>query len=198
MPVAIAGAVASMLAPAIARLIGARAVLAGGLGLAAIGMLYLGVAGSDLNLAGVLVSTSLIGAGTGSLAIGSAMIMAGSPVEKAGNAGALEETSYEFGATLGVAILGSIAALIYRFQLAVDPAMRGIDSELLTGAKESLGAAFVISEQAGMPELIESASAAFARSLQAAGYAGGFFMLAVAVLVFFLTPKGTDVEGAEH
>ena len=93
MPVAIAGAIASMLAPAISRIIGARAVLAGGLGLAAIGMLYIGVAGDGLNLAGVLLATSLIGAGTGSLAIGSAMIMAGSPVEKAGNAGALEELS---------------------------------------------------------------------------------------------------------
>lgn len=197
-PVAVAGAIASMLAPALSRVIGARAVLAGGLGLAAVGMLYIGVAGDGLNLTGVLIATSLIGAGTGSLAIGSAMIMAGSPVEKAGNAGALEETSYEFGATLGVAILGSVSALIYRFQLAVDPAMRDFDSELLAGAKESLGAAVVIGEQAGAPELIESASAAFVRSLQAAGYTGGLFMLAVAVLVFALTPKGTDVEGVEH
>ena len=198
MPLAITGAIASMLAPAVSRSIGARAVLAGGLGLAAIGMLYLGVAGSDLNLAGVIIATSLIGAGTGSLAIASAMIMAGSPVEKAGNAGALEETSYEFGATLGVAILGSISALIYRFQLAVDPALRGIDNGLLAGAKESLGAAVALGEQAGAPELIERASAAFVSSLQAAGFAGGLFMLAVAVLVFVLVPKGTDVEGVEH
>ncbi len=198
MPFAIAGAIASMFAPAAARVVGARAVLAGGLGLAAIGMLYIGFVGTNLNLAGVLIATSLIGAGTGSLAIASAMIMVGSPVEKAGNAGALEETSYEFGATLGVAILGSISALIYRFQLATDPAMRNIAGELLADAKESLGAAVVIGEQADLPELVESANEAFVRSLQAAGYAGGFFMLGVAVLVFVLTPKGTDVEGAEH
>ena len=100
--------------------------------------------------------------------------------------------------TLGVAILGSISALIYRFQLAVDPALRGIDNGLLAGAKESLGAAVALGEQAGAPELIERASAAFVSSLQAAGFAGGLFMLAVAVLVFVLVPKGTDVEGVEH
>ena len=198
MPVAIAGAIASMVSPAVARLVGARAVLAGGLGLAAIGMLYVGVAGESLDLLGVIIAMTLVGGGTGSLAIGSAMIMMGSPVEKAGNAGALEETSYELGATLGVAILGSISALIYRFQLSVDPAMQGISNDVLGQAKESLGAAMAVAEEAGLPALADGAAMAFNRSLQAAGYAGGFFMLAVAALVFFLTPKGTDVSNAEH
>lgn len=198
MPVAIAGAVASMVSPAVARWIGARAVLAGGLGLAALGMLYVGLVGEDLNLFGVLFAMTLVGAGTGSLAIGSAMIMMGSPVEKAGSAGALEETSYELGATLGVAILGSISALIYRFQLSVDPEVQGIGNEVLGQAKESLGAAMAVAQEASLPELAEVAATAFNRSLQVAGYAGGIFMLAVAALVFFLTPKGTDVTSAEH
>ncbi|MDI6024576.1 MFS transporter [Leucobacter sp. UT-8R-CII-1-4] len=198
MPVAVAGAIASMAAPALARAIGARAVLAGGLGLAGFGMLYIGLLGDNLDLIGVEIAMTLVGAGTGSLAIGSAMIMMGSPVEKAGNAGALEETSYELGATIGVAILGSISALIYRFQLSVDPAMQGIEQGLLGDAKESLGAAMAISNEAGLPQLAESAAEAFNRSLQVVGYAGGFMMLAVAAFVFFLTPKGTDVTEAEH
>lgn len=198
MPIAVAGAIASMAAPALARVIGARAVLAGGLGLAGFGMLYVGLLGDNLDLIGVEIAMTLVGAGTGSLAIGSAMIMMGSPVEKAGNAGALEETSYELGATIGVAILGSISALIYRFQLSVDPAMQGIDPALLGNAKESLGAAMAISSEAGLPVLAESAAEAFNRSLQVVGYAGGFLMLAVAIFVFFLTPKGTDVTEAEH
>lgn len=198
MPVAVAGAIASLAAPSLAKLIGARAVLAGGLGLTAVGMLYFGVAGDAINLAGVLVSMTLIGAGTGSLAIGSAMIMVGSPVEKAGNAGALEETSYELGATIGVAILGSIAALIYRSQLLADPRMQLVNGELLEQSEQSLGAATAIAQQADLPELLTSASEAFIRSLQVAGYAGGVFMFSVAVLVFFLTPKGTDISSAEH
>lgn len=57
-----------------------------------------------------------------------------------------------------------------------------------------------LSRSASKPGLRSSsrASAAFVSSLQAAGFAGGLFMLAVAVLVFVLVPKGTDVEGVEH
>ncbi len=198
MPVAIASAISSILAPVLARAIGARAVLAGGLAVAAIGMLLLGTAGDGLALPGVLLSLALVGAGTGSLAIGSAMIMAGSPEEKAGNAGALEETSYELGGTLGVAILGSVSAIIYRFRLSVDPAMQQLDPEMLGQAQESLGAAVALSQQAGAPELAAQAGEAFNRSLQVAGLVGGAVMLGVALLVFLLTPKGTDVTGAAH
>jgi DHA2 family multidrug resistance protein-like MFS transporter len=39
---------------------------------------------------------------------------------------------------------------------------------------------------------------AFTHSLQATGITGGIIMLAVAALVFFMTPKGTDVSAASH
>ena len=63
---------------------------------------------------------AMAGAGAGSLAIGSAMIMAGTPPAKAGNAAAIEETAYDLGNVLGVAMLGSVASLVYRQQLDVD------------------------------------------------------------------------------
>ncbi|MDN5683553.1 hypothetical protein [Corynebacterium glyciniphilum] len=59
----------------------------------------------------------LVGAGVGSLAIASAMIMGGSPEDKAGNAGALEEASYELGAVLGITVLGSVSTLVFRDHL---------------------------------------------------------------------------------
>ncbi|MFI2489214.1 MFS transporter [Promicromonospora kroppenstedtii] len=198
-PEALAAAVAAIAAPPLSRVFGARAVLATGLALAGAGMLLLGVGpGGDLDLPRVLTVLVLVGAGTGSLAIGSAMIMLGSPEEKAGNAGALEETSYELGAVLGVAILGSISALIYRSQFAVDPALRAVDPALAAQAEESLGAAVAISDQLALPELATAASAAFTHSMQVASLAGGAIMLAVAALVFLMTPRGTSITGASH
>ncbi|ALJ18699.1 MFS transporter [Microbacterium sp. No. 7] len=194
-PVAIAGAIASLLAPPLARLIGARTVLAGGLALAAAGMIWIGVAGAGLTFGSVLVALTLVGAGTGSLAIGSAMIMSSTPEEKAGNAGALEETSYELGGTLGVAVLGSIAALVYRAELQADAVLDALDPALAEQATESLGAAVAIADGVGSTELAARAGEAFTASLQIAGYAGGALMLAVAVLVFVLTPRGTNVTG---
>jgi DHA2 family multidrug resistance protein-like MFS transporter len=197
-PIAIAGAIASLAAPPLARVFSARAVLAGGVALAGAGMLIIALQPGTLSTLTVLIALTLVGAGTGSLAIGSAMIMHGSPEEKAGNAGALEETSYELGAVLGVAILGSISALMYRAELVASGALAGLDATLSGQAEASLGAAVAIAGEAGLPALAHEAGVAFTHSLQATGIAGGIIMLAVAALVFFMTPKGTDVSAASH
>lgn len=197
-PIAIAGAIASLAAPPLARRIGARTVLAGGVGLAGVGMLVIALQPGTLSTLTVLIALTLVGAGTGSLAIGSAMIMHGSPEEKAGNAGALEETSYELGAVLGVAILGSISALLYRAELVGSGVLAGLDAKLAGQAEASLGAAIAISAEAQLPDLAHEAGVAFTHSLQATGIAGGIIMLAVAALVFVMTPRGTDVSAVSH
>lgn len=194
-PAALAGAVASVSAPPLARLIGARTVLTGGLVLAGIGMLVLGVAPGGMSATVVMVSLILVGAGTGSLAIGSAMIMGGTPQERAGNAGALEETSYELGGTLGVAVLGSISALAYRSELDGLPALGGLDPSLAAQAQESVGAAAAVADRLGLPALAQAAGEAFTGSLQLSGWIGGGLILTMALVVFVLTPKGTSVSG---
>jgi len=197
-PVALGAAVSSIAAPPLARLIGAREVLAGGLVLAGAGMLAMGLRPGTLDLTTVIIGLALVGAGVGSLAIGSAMIMMGSPEEKAGNAGALEETTYELGAALGVAVLGSISALIYRAELTAESAQQAVDPTLLAQAEESLGAAIEIAERSNLPELAHEAGVAFTHSMQVTGLVGGVIMLVAAAVVFVLTPKGTDVSQAPH
>ena len=198
LPIALAGAVASLAAPPLARVISARGVLAGGIAIAGVGMLLVGIQPGTLSNATVMIALALVGAGSGSLAIGSALIMHGSPEEKAGSAGAIEETSYELGAVLGVAILGSISALLYRVEFASSAALAGINADLAGQARESLGAAVAISGEIGVPDLAHDAGVAFTHSLQWTGLVGGIVMFAVATLVFFLTPKGTDLAEASH
>lgn len=198
-PIAIAGALASLASPPLARVIGARAVLAGGLACAGIGMLAIGVQPGTLNGVTVTIALVLIGAGTGSLAIASAMIMHGTPEAKAGNAGALEETSYELGALLGVAVLGSIASLMYRAEFEAGHSLAGLDPAVVGQAEDSLGAAVAIAQDLGLPDLAHEAGVAFTHSLQLTGLVGGVLTLMVGVLVFFLTPKGTDISaGSSH
>ncbi|WP_440312538.1 MFS transporter [Leucobacter chromiireducens] len=197
-PIAIAGAIASLAAPPLARVIGARTVLAGGIAFAGVGMMLVGIQPGTLSTTTVIVALALVGAGSGSLAIGSAMIMHGSPEEKAGSAGAIEETSYELGAVLGVAILGSISALLYRAEFLKSGALAGVDPELGAQAQESLGAAVSIAEELRLPDLAHEAGVAFTHSLQTTGIAGGIIMFAVAVAVFLLAPKGTDLSEVSH
>lgn len=133
-----------------------------------------------------------VGAGVGSLAIASAMIMGGSPEEKSGNAGALEEASYELGAVLGITVLGSVSALVFRDHLTSLAAGLGLPSALVDPAGESLGAAMHIAEEAQLPSLATSAAEAFTDSLQVAGLIGGVIMVVVGTAVFLVTPKGTQ------
>ncbi len=197
-PVALTAALSSILAPPLARVIGSRTVLVGGLVLAGIGMLVVGFYPGEVDYTVIVVAMTLIGAGTGSLAIASAMIMMGSPEHRAGNAGALEETSYELGGTLGVAILGSVSAMVYRSSLTDSAAADGISPAVAAQASESLGAAVAIAEERGLPALAGDAATAFTQSLQTAGVAGGLVMLGVAAAVFLVTPKGVNVSTSGH
>ncbi|GAA4671226.1 MFS transporter [Gordonia humi] len=198
LPLAVASAVASLIAPRAAEAIGPRAVLAGSITSAGIGMIVLFVVPGDLGYGTVVASLVLVGAGIGSLAVGSVLIMSGSPEHRAGNAAAMEETSYEVGSVLGVAILGSIASVVYRAQLDSSSQVEALPSAVMDPARESIGAAVDVAEQAGLPQLADVAGHAFTESMQTTSLIGGGIMVAVAVIVWFVVPKGTTLEPAEH
>jgi len=185
LPMAAGAAVTSPLAPALAARIGARAVLGGGLVLAAAGFLLLPLAPQPVEYGWIAAALVLLGAGSGSLAVASVLIMSGSPDEKAGSAAAIEETAYDIGNVLGVAVLGSVAAVVYRDRLALGD-LPGTDA-----AKESLGGALEIAAATGSAELAARAQDAFTAALVDAGTAGGIVMLVVAAAVTFLAPRET-------
>lgn len=199
-PMAAAGIVVSLAAPALSRRIGSRTTLVAGLVVAGAGLLWIRLAGEP-TLTTMMVSLVLVGFGMGALAIASAMIMDGAPASKAGAAGAVEETSYELGSTLGVTVLGSVSALVFRHALTGTAAYQALDAvnhQLATQAGDSLGGAVAIAQATGMTDLAQAASSAFTDSLQLAGIVGGALMLAVAVSVWLLTPRGTNVAGGSH
>ncbi|MFB9472660.1 MFS transporter [Nonomuraea salmonea] len=191
LPAALAAVVASPLAPSLAGRVGARTVLAGGLALTGLAFLLLYAAPSPLGYWPVAVALALIGLGNGSLAIASAAIMSGSPPAKSGSAAAIEETSYEVGGALGVAVLGSVAAAVYR---------TGLDAPALGGAgaaaRESLGGALGVAGELGAAgaALAEQARAAFTESLVVTSAAGAVLMLAGTLAVWLLTPRHLDVS----
>ncbi len=197
LPFAISGLLAALAAPVVARKIGARAAIGIGLGISALGILFIWINSAQLEFSHVMVSMICIGIGEGALTVGSAMIMSGTPPEKAGNAAAIEETSYDLGNVLGVAVVGSIASLVYKTSFDAS-ALNAIDPALATAAKESLGAALEITNQAGLPEVARQAAEAFDASLSGACLAGGAILLAVAVATFFIVPKGTDIDTQAH
>ncbi len=199
LPIAGGGVVASLAAPWLAARIGARIVLAAGLAAAGIGALLIPLVPGDLTYPTVAVAMGLVGAGAGSLAIASAMIMAGTPTAKAGNAAAIEETAYDLGNVLGVALLGSVAAVIYRDHLDADALVaRGLPVELADAAEDSLGAATGIAAEIGVPELADRAGRAFTDAFTDTSLIAGILMLTISVAVYLTAPKGLDISQQAH
>lgn len=195
LPAAVTGVLAGPLAPAVADRVGARAVLVAGLVSGGLGFGLIGLLPQPLPYTGVAVGLGLVGLGTASLAVASAVIMSAAPVDQAGSAAAIEESSYEIGAVLGVAVLGSLAAAIYRAGLPLG-AIDALTATDAAAARESIGGAVEVAAQGGpgTAELLGTAQAAFTEALAGAGTAGGVLMLLAAVLVARLAPRDLDVS----
>jgi DHA2 family multidrug resistance protein-like MFS transporter len=86
------------------------------------------------------------------------VIISAAPAERAGNAAAIEETAYELGGGLGVAVLGSILAAVYTDALGAVP---GVGATGMAAARESLGGAIDVA--AGLPASVATALTADAR-----------------------------------
>lgn len=195
LPAAVTGVLAGPLAPGVAARVGARSVLVAGLVSGGLGFGLIGLLPQPLPYAGVAVGLGLVGLGTASLAVASAVIMSAAPADQAGSAAAIEESSYEIGAVLGVAVLGSLAAAIYRAGLPTGE-LGGLTASDAASARESIGGAVEVAAQGGpgAGELLATAQGAFTEALTGAGLAGGALMLLAAVLVGRLAPRDLDVS----
>ncbi|MEV4771177.1 MFS transporter [Micromonospora humida] len=179
LPAAIALIVTSMLSPVLAGRFAPAHVVAAGLAVSAVGHLSLALIGSEGGLTQLVVGFLLVYAGGGPLiALGTDIVVGSAPPEQAGSASAVSETSTELGMALGVAILGSIGAIVYRSQVTVPEG---------TAAGDTLATAVVAAER--LPgevgaTLLASAREAFTGGLNVIGAISTVItvLLAVAVL----------------
>ncbi len=142
LPAVAAGLVATQVAPLAARRIRPAPLIAGGLAISVVGLLLLTGA---TDATAVITGMALFNIGAGPLVtLGTGIVVGAVPAEKAGSAASLSQTANEFGFALGVAVLGSVAAAVYRRSA---PA----------GAGDSLAAA--------PPALLDQARAAFTDGL---------------------------------
>lgn len=127
-----------------------RIAAAGLLGMLSGEILLIAFTGPDLRSAGFAIALALVGAGNGLLVsqLGN-VIMSSVPSERGSEAGGLQGTAMNLGASLGVALVGSIllASLVTNFQKEVltDPALTVIAPQLTEQAEAS--ANFVSVEQ---------------------------------------------------
>ncbi len=130
-----------------------RIVLAGLLAMLGGLLLMVAFTGPDLRSAGFAVALALVGAGNGLMVsqLGN-VIMSSVSADRGSEAGGLQGTAMNLGASLGVALIGSIliVSLVGGFQKAVlaDPALAAVAPQLTAQAEEN--ANFVTVEQVAL------------------------------------------------
>jgi DHA2 family multidrug resistance protein-like MFS transporter len=178
-PSAAAFVVGSQLTPPLAARFRPAPVMLGGLVLALVGIGLLAqvgtVSGPELVVGGAVV----MALGLAPLITLAADIAVGSaPPERAGAASGISETSSELGGALGIALLGTIGAAVYRGDVS--------GHETLGGAVEA-AARLPVATRA---DVLEPARDAFTHGFQVAATLGGAVIVAAAMLVATLVRRG--------
>jgi EmrB/QacA subfamily drug resistance transporter len=199
LPVASAVAVTSVVGTKLAVRIGNKAIVSAGLLCFATGLLWTGTVSASTSYTTIVFQMLFLGAGMGlTSAPATEAIMGAVPKAKAGVGSAVNDATRLFGGTLGVAVIGSIAASLYSSRLASTAPIH-LPVRAISAAKESVGGALIASRSltsGGFPQagraLASSASEAFLHSL-AGGcvVAAGVTVTGALMAVLFLPARPT-------
>ena len=167
MPFAIVMIAVSPRGPSLAARFGSGRVIGGGMLVTALGCGVMALLTGDSGYGHVVLGVILISSG---MALGfptsTAAIVGSLPLDKAGVASAVNDTTREVGSAVGIALLGSLLSAGYRRGLgnALDQA----PAEMAEFARDSVGAALVVAQRA--PAGVGDHIAATARDAFANGY----------------------------
>ena len=151
----------SIIVPVITRRVRPPLAMAGGLVLASVGFGVLAQVDGGSGLAVLIAGSVIYSIGISPVVILATDLIVGSaPVERAGAASAISETSSELGGALGIAILGSVGTAVYRSHMAdAIPAM--VPPEAAEAARATLGGALAVAQR--LPEHVAATLIAQAR-----------------------------------
>lgn len=186
LPAAVAAMAFGVLAVAAVRVWSRRAVLATGLALVGAGLASLTALDPSTSYPRLGITLFVVGAGLGlAYTVANDVILASVAPERAGAAAAISETAYELGMALGIAVLGSIVAYVYRGL--VIPS--GVRDAAAAQAKETLGGAHQAAATLRPDEahdLLAMAASTFTEGLAVAAGVGAALLLVSAAAVWLL------------
>jgi DHA2 family multidrug resistance protein-like MFS transporter len=188
-PSMVAFMVGSLVVPAIGRRVRPAYAMSAGLILAAVGFGLLAQIHRDSGLVTLVIASIIYSLGISPVVIlATDLIIGTAPVERAGAASAISETSSELGGALGIAVLGSIGTTVYRSAMAAAVPV-AVPSQAAEAARSTLGGA--LAEAGRLPaalgaELLGTAREAFTDSLQLAAAICAAIAIGTAIMVVVL------------
>ncbi len=200
LPFAFAAGAVSPLSPVLAKHLGNRTIISAGLALMGLGLLDLSTARVATGYPALAFAVALMGAGMGLvMAPASSTIMTTVPAHQASAGSAVNDTIREVGGTLGVAIVGSLVAAVYRSRLSTRLAVHHAPAFVVHVATGSIAAADAVGKSIGGlrgGEILLAAHETFTTAM-ALGLrvAGGIAILgAVSAMVVIPRSRGARAE----
>ncbi|TQS40159.1 MFS transporter [Cryptosporangium phraense] len=184
LPAAATSAVSVVVAPLLARRVRPAYLIAGGLAISVAAQAALALLPADAGPGRIAACFALTNLGAGPLvSLATGLVLGAVPPSEAGSAGALNETSGEFGFALGIATLGSLGVAVYRATIDLPAGLTPVDA---ARARDTLTEAAQVA--AGLPDklgsdVLTAAHQAFTTGMQAAAAVSAALLAGLAVLV---------------
>ncbi len=201
LPFAIAMGALAPLSPVFAKRLGTKVIIPAGMALMGLGLLDLSTAGVHTSYPLLAIAVAIMGAGMGLvMAPASTIIMTTVPGRQAGAGSAINDTIREVGGALGIAIIGSLSASLYRSRLADVLSTAHVPGSVAHAATSSVAAADIVGRRiAGVPgtELMSAAHSAFVSAMDAGMRVAACVALVSAIAAVFALPRRPAAEAAE-
>lgn len=199
LPMAVVMVGLAPLAPRLVERIGTKLVVGCGLLVAAGGLVVVGTVPVNDGYTHILLGFCLVSAGMAmTMAPATESIMGSLPPAKAGVGSAMNDTTRQMGGALGVAVLGSVFATIYRPGMADKLAGAGLTDAQLARAQDSIGGALQVAgqlpDQVAAANLISIAKQQFVDGMHLAILVAiGVVLLSALIVFMFLPARARDV-----
>lgn len=185
MPTTLAGIAAIAFVGVLVARFGRGRAIAGGLLLAALGLVLIGVTEDIGPYVWLGLSLVPVGLGVGiAMTLTTDAVVSAVPAERAGSASAIAETAYELGVALGIAILGSVIGVAYRNALEL-PA--GVPRDVTSAVDESLASALHAVEPGS--SLATAAIDAFTTAMQSTSFVAAGITFVAGLIAWFTIPS---------
>ena len=197
LPVAGAIAAGSLVGTRLAIRIGTKLVVTTGLIMLGSAFLWISTASTATPYSEIIGQMVILGGGLGlTSAPATESIMDVVPKEKAGVGSAVNDATRELGATLGVAVIGSVFASMYSRTLDANATVASLPVDVQDSARQSVGGAFIAAEHIAVAgdqgvgaQLVHAATSAFFDGFQAGCLVAGGLAFVGAAMVAMVLPR---------
>jgi DHA2 family multidrug resistance protein-like MFS transporter len=185
-PFAVFTGIASPSAASLAARFGTKIVVSAGLLSMAVGFAWTTTAVEDSSYWVIVGAMFFMGGGLGLVqAPATESIMGSLPPNKAGVGSAVNDTARELGATLGIAVIGSVFSSVYAGQLGDALSGTGVPPTVVASADESTGAGLAVADQVAStvgPEAGELIRGAVTQAFLDGWHAGSWVSAAIVMV----------------